>query len=86
MRITNKQNKVFFPLTPYDLLLAIGGDEYENACKFMMDQFRNVTVKNANKRVYTHFTCATDTKQIKFVMAAVNDIILQSTLRDVGLL
>lgn len=52
----------------------------------MMDQFRNVTVKNANKRVYTHFTCATDTKQIKFVMAAVNDIILQSTLRDVGLL
>lgn len=51
-----------------------------------MEQFQNLTIKNSDKRVYTHFTCATDTKQIKFVMSAVNDIILQSTLRDVGLL
>lgn len=51
-----------------------------------MDRFQSVTVKNSDKQVYTHFTCATDTKQIKFVMDAVNDIILQSSLREVGLL
>ncbi|KAG2206821.1 hypothetical protein INT47_007577 [Mucor saturninus] len=63
-----------------------GGENYDEACKFLMEQFQALTVKNSDKRVYTHFTCATDTKQIKFVMSAVNDIILQSTLRDVGLL
>lgn len=71
----------------YSLLsINIGGDNYEEACKFLMEQFQALTVKNSDKQVYTHFTCATDTKQIKFVMSAVNDIILQSTLRDVGLL
>ncbi|KAI8643349.1 P-loop containing nucleoside triphosphate hydrolase protein [Parasitella parasitica] len=39
-----------------------------------------------DKKIYTHFTCATDTEQIGFVMSAVNDIIIQRNLRDVGLL
>ncbi|KAI8886602.1 guanine nucleotide binding protein, alpha subunit [Backusella circina FSU 941] len=63
-----------------------GGDNYETACRFLMEQFQQITIKHADKRIYTHFTCATDTKQIRFVMSAVNDIIIQSTLRDVGLL
>jgi hypothetical protein len=28
--------------------------------------------QHENKQIYTHFTCATDTMQIRFVMAAVN--------------
>ncbi|KAF7625433.1 hypothetical protein AFLA_002295 [Aspergillus flavus NRRL3357] len=38
------------------------------------------------KQIYTHFTCATDTTQIRFVMAAVNDIIIQENLRLCGLI
>lgn len=65
----------------------VGGEDYEQASLFMMEQFENLTIKNnSNKKVYTHFTCATDTNQIKFVMSAVNDIIIQTSLRDVGLL
>lgn len=62
------------------------GSTYDQACKYLMEQFQALTVKCSDKRVYTHFTCATDTRQIRFVMAAVNDIILQSTLREVGLI
>jgi hypothetical protein len=28
--------------------------------------------QHETKQIYTHFTCATDTTQIRFVMAAVN--------------
>ncbi|KAL7750953.1 guanine nucleotide-binding protein subunit alpha [Sorochytrium milnesiophthora] len=41
--------------------------------------------KNAAKPVYTHFTCATDTQQIKYVLSAVRDIIVRSRLGSVGL-
>lgn len=33
-----------------------------------------------------HYTCATDTNQIKFVLGATQDILLQLHLRDCGLL
>ena len=39
-----------------------------------------------DKKVYTHFTCATDTDQVKVVMEAVYDIIVQANLRFCGLL
>jgi guanine nucleotide-binding protein G(i) subunit alpha len=32
--------------------------------------------QHENKQIYTHFTCATDTMQIRFVMAAVNGMTL----------
>lgn len=38
------------------------------------------------RQIYTHLTCATDTMQIRFVMAAVNDIIVQENLRICGLI
>ena len=37
-------------------------------------------MKNRNRSLYTHFTCATDTNNIRFVFAAVKDMILQSYL------
>ena len=42
--------------------------------------------QHPTKQIYTHFTCATDTMQIRFVMAAVNDIIIQENLRMCGLI
>ncbi|CAG8574821.1 5706_t:CDS:2 [Acaulospora colombiana] len=62
-----------------------GGDNYDAACDYILNRFVSLN-QSESKQIYTHFTCATDTQQIKFVMAAVNDIIIQSNLREVGLL
>ncbi|KAI8099860.1 G-alpha protein [Halteromyces radiatus] len=64
----------------------MGGDKYELACQFLLQRFVSLNTRQSVKQIYTHFTCATDTKQIKFVMAAISDIVAHDTLRDVGLL
>ncbi|KAJ3388485.1 glutamine--fructose-6-phosphate transaminase (isomerizing) [Lobulomyces angularis] len=58
-----------------------GSDDFESASEYILNRFVALN-QSDKKQVYTHFTCATDTSQIKFVMAAVNDIIIQSNLRD----
>ncbi|KAF9925503.1 guanine nucleotide-binding protein subunit alpha [Linnemannia zychae] len=62
-----------------------GGDDYEEASQYILDRFVNLNLSET-KQIYAHFTCATDTSQIKFVMTAVGDIIIQTNLRDCGLL
>lgn len=62
-----------------------GGDDYDQACEYFRKRFVSLNQSEA-KQVYPHFTCATDTSQIKFVMSAVNDIIIRKNLADVGLL
>ncbi|OMH80989.1 Guanine nucleotide-binding protein alpha-1 subunit, partial [Zancudomyces culisetae] len=62
-----------------------GENAYEPASEYILKRFVSLN-KSDTKQIYTHFTCATDTNQIKFVMAAVNDIIIQTSLRDVGVL
>jgi guanine nucleotide-binding protein G(i) subunit alpha len=62
-----------------------GGDDYDLACDYILNRFVSLNQSEV-KQIYTHFTCATDTNQIKFVMAAVNDIIIHTNLRDCGLL
>ncbi|EPS43204.1 hypothetical protein H072_2805 [Dactylellina haptotyla CBS 200.50] len=62
-----------------------GGDDYAAACDYILNRFVSLN-QSETKQIYTHFTCATDTKQIKFVMAAVNDIIIQENLRNCGLI
>lgn len=48
-----------------------GGADYAAACDYILNRF--VSLNQAEqKQIYTHFTCATDTTQIRFVMAAVN--------------
>ncbi|EGD93194.1 G protein alpha subunit [Trichophyton tonsurans CBS 112818] len=62
-----------------------GGADYSAACDYILNRF--VSLNQAEqKQIYTHFTCATDTTQIRFVMAAVNDIIIQENLRLCGLI
>jgi guanine nucleotide-binding protein G(i) subunit alpha len=65
--------------------MAIGGDNYDKACEYWANKFQSLN-QSETKEVYVHFTCATDTSQIKFVMAAVNNIIITNNLRDNGLL
>ncbi|XP_075248943.1 guanine nucleotide-binding protein subunit alpha-11-like [Convolutriloba macropyga] len=40
---------------------------------------------DADKIIYSHFTCATDTENIRFVFAAVKDTILQLNLKEYNL-
>ncbi|VDO59619.1 unnamed protein product [Onchocerca flexuosa] len=40
---------------------------------------------DADKIIYSHFTCATDTENIRFVFAAVKDTILQHNLKEYNL-
>ncbi|KAK9459117.1 guanine nucleotide binding protein, alpha subunit [Lipomyces oligophaga] len=63
------------------------GDEksYEETSTFIRNRFETLNRVDM-KHIYTHFTCATDTTQIKFVMAAVNDFIIQENLRISGMI
>jgi len=63
-----------------------GPNEYEPASQFLLSKFLELNKSPQTKQIYAHFTCATDTAQIKFVMAAVTDIIIQKNLRDTGLM
>lgn len=48
-----------------------GGANYDAACDYIHDRFVSLN-QQETKQIYTHFTCATDTTKIKFVMSAVN--------------
>lgn len=48
-----------------------GGPDYAMACDYILNRFVSLN-QHETKQIYTHFTCATDTMQIRFVMAAVN--------------
>jgi guanine nucleotide-binding protein subunit alpha len=63
----------------------LDGPDVELAKEFIKGNFLALN-KSESKQVYPHFTCATDTAQIQFVMSAVNDIIIQNNLRHVGLM
>lgn len=64
---------------------TLGGSDYAAACDYILNRFVSLN-QHETKQIYTHFTCATDTMQIRFVMAAVNDIIIQENLRMCGLI
>lgn len=52
-------------------IVSIGGPDYAAACDYILNRFVSLN-QHETKQIYTHFTCATDTTQIRFVMAAVN--------------
>lgn len=55
-----------------------GPNEYEPARNYMAEKFRSQYARG--KELYHHFTCATDTNQIKVVLISVNDTILRKNL------
>jgi guanine nucleotide-binding protein G(i) subunit alpha len=75
-----KKSKLVDYFPEYD-----GPNEYQPVIDFFTEKFRSIN-QSDTKQIYVHCTCATDTDQIRFVMAAVNDIVIQKNLRNVGLL
>uniref|UniRef100_A0A0N5A0H5 Guanine nucleotide-binding protein G(I) subunit alpha n=1 Tax=Parastrongyloides trichosuri TaxID=131310 RepID=A0A0N5A0H5_PARTI len=63
-----------------------GANTYEEAAAYIQLQFENINKrKDGHKEIYTHFTCATDTNNVRFVFDAVTDIIMNENLRQCGL-
>ncbi|XP_017328773.1 guanine nucleotide binding protein (G protein), alpha inhibiting activity polypeptide a isoform X1 [Ictalurus punctatus] len=62
-----------------------GGNTYDEAAAHIQNQFEDLNVKKETKEIYTHFTCATDTKNVQFVFDAVTDVIIKNNLKDCGL-
>lgn len=59
--------------------IAEGGPDYAAACDYILNRFVSLN-QHETKQIYTHFTCATDTTQIRFVMAAVNGMSIPAFL------
>lgn len=63
-----------------------GGKRYKHKClDFLKSKFRSVN-RSQVKRIYVHFTCATDTKNCEVVFEAVRDIIVRVNLMNNRLL
>ncbi|CAO3593538.1 unnamed protein product [Absidia cylindrospora] len=61
-----------------------GGNDPNKAAKYILWRF--LQTNRAKLHIYPHLTQATDTTNIRFVFAAVNETILQNALRDSGML
>ena len=42
-----------------------GGDDYDAACNYLLNRFVSLNQSAATKQIYAHYTCATDTNQLK---------------------
>jgi len=62
-----------------------GPNTYDDAKNYIRQRFEDLNRKKGKKEIYTHFTCATDTGNIRFVFDAVTDVIIRKHLREVGL-
>ncbi|CAK6951327.1 guanine nucleotide-binding protein G(i) subunit alpha [Scomber scombrus] len=62
-----------------------GGHLYEETAAYIQCQFEDLNKRKDTKEIYTHFTCATDTKNVQFVFDAVTDVIIKINLREIGL-
>ncbi|KJE94887.1 guanine nucleotide-binding protein G(I) [Capsaspora owczarzaki ATCC 30864] len=55
--------------------------------KYLVRKFLEQFKRSQNeKKIYYHFTCATDTENVKVILGAVTDSIVQANLRSVGLI
>lgn len=61
-----------------------GPNAFTEAVAYIQTQYESKN-KSANKEIYTHITCATDTNNIQFVFDAVTDVIIANNLRGCGL-
>lgn len=62
-----------------------GTNVYDEAAAYIQCQFEDLNRAKGKKEIYTHFTCATDTKNVQFVFDAVTDVIIRNNLESCGL-
>ncbi|CAI2183452.1 10268_t:CDS:2 [Funneliformis geosporum] len=62
-----------------------GENKFSSVTRFFQKKFGNCN-QTKDKRIYVHFTHATDTKQMRVIVAIVNDIVQRVNLKDAGLI
>lgn len=64
-----------------------GDNSYKDASEFIREKFCDVCdpLTNKPKDIYPHFTCATDTDNVKVVFEAVKDFLLHQALNSSGI-
>lgn len=67
------------------VLSPTGANKYDEAASYIQSKFEDLNKRKDTKEIYTHFTCATDTKNVQFVFDAVTDVIIKNNLKDCGL-
>ncbi|XP_023561900.1 guanine nucleotide-binding protein G(i) subunit alpha-2 [Octodon degus] len=63
-----------------------GANKYDEAASYIQSKFEDLNKHKDTEEIYTHFTCATDMKNVQFVFDAVTDVIMKNNLKDCGLL
>lgn len=84
---TNKYKNIFEDLNlgflSYQFWFWTGPkQDVKAAGDFILQLYKD---QNSDKDIYAHFTCATDTENIRFVFAAVKDTILKLNLEEFNL-
>ena len=62
-----------------------GCNSYDHAAAYIKTQFLDLNMKKGVKEIYSHLTCATDTRNVEIVFNAVTDIIIKENLKSCGL-
>lgn len=65
-------------------LSSLGANKYDEAASYIQSKFEDLNKRKDTKEIYTHFTCATDTKNVQFVFDATTDVIIKNNLKDCG--
>ncbi|KAH7720391.1 Guanine nucleotide-binding protein alpha-3 subunit [Aphelenchoides avenae] len=68
--------KTYFPSFKYK-------QDYKNASQYMIRKFEK-QMKNPDRNIYTHLTCAKDTDQMKFLTDSITDMIIASLVKQFG--
>jgi len=83
----NKSDIFYEKLKKIDLNVCFpdytGGPDQKVAINFLKEKFNSLN-KNKNKKIYIHVTCATNTENIRFVLSAVQDIVVNKSLDSMG--
>lgn len=72
------------PLSAYFSDYDGPSNDWERAVTFIQSKF--LALNYSGLPIYTHFTCATDTRQIETIFAAIKETILSRALKETGLL
>jgi len=62
-----------------------GDNDLDKSAQYIEKQFLKKNGEQKTRHIYTHLTCATDTKNIEVVFSAVLDIFLSTLMNEIGL-
>ena len=68
---------------PFLLFFFSGENEFNDVAKYIQNMYIE---KSQDKLIYTHMTCATDKNNLAVVFNAVQDYILFSRLKSIGVM